>query len=134
VIAGCGDRNEGTWITPAMRRAYERLHALGWVHSVEVWEGTALVGGVYGVAIDRFFAAESKFHRAPDASKVALAELVEWLGTEGFQLLDVQLATAHLRRRDPTRGVSATSRARGGRSATRIRMTSALLVRPITAW
>jgi leucyl/phenylalanyl-tRNA--protein transferase len=97
VIAGCGDRAEGTWITPEMRRAYERLHNLGWVHSVEVWQGTELVGGVYGVAIGGFFAAESKFHRAPNASKVALAELVAWLAEEGFELLDVQLATDHLR-------------------------------------
>ena len=97
VIAGCADRAEGTWITPAMRRAYERLHGLGWVHSVEVWDGAALVGGVYGVAIGGFFAAESKFHRAPNASKVALAALVAWLNERGFQLLDVQLATDHLR-------------------------------------
>jgi leucyl/phenylalanyl-tRNA--protein transferase len=97
VIAGCADRAEGTWITPAMRRAYERLHALGWVHSVEVWQHTELVGGVYGVAIGGFFAAESKFHRAPNASKVALAELVAWLAADGFELLDVQLATDHLR-------------------------------------
>ncbi len=97
VIAGCADRTEGTWITPAMRRAYEHLHALGWVHSVEVWEGARLVGGVYGVAIGGLFAAESKFHRVPDASKVALAELVEWLGGQRFALLDVQLATDHLR-------------------------------------
>jgi leucyl/phenylalanyl-tRNA--protein transferase len=97
VIAGCGERAEGTWITPAMRRAYERLHRLGWVHSVEVWDGGGLVGGVYGVAIGGFFAAESKFHRAPNASKVALAELVAWLSERGFELLDVQLATDHLR-------------------------------------
>lgn len=97
VIAGCADRAEGTWITPEMRRAYERLHGLGWVHSVEVWRGAALVGGVYGVAIGGLFAAESKFHRAPNASKVALAELVAWLAADGFALLDVQLATDHLR-------------------------------------
>lgn len=97
VIAGCADRAEGTWITPAMRRAYERLHALGWVHSVEAWEGSTLAGGLYGVAIGGFFAAESKFHRAPDASKVALAGLVEWLAARRFRLLDVQLATDHLR-------------------------------------
>lgn len=98
VIAGCADRPEGTWITPAMRRAYEWLHALGWVHSVEVWDEVGeLVGGVYGVAIGRFFAAESKFHRVPNASKIALAALVEWLASEGFTLLDVQLATDHLR-------------------------------------
>jgi leucyl/phenylalanyl-tRNA--protein transferase len=107
VIAGCAARPEGTWITPAMRRAYERLHQLGWVHSVEVWQGDALVGGVYGVAIGGFFAAESKFHRASNASKVALAELVEWLRSEGFLLLDVQLATDHLR----TLGVVEVSRA-----------------------
>jgi leucyl/phenylalanyl-tRNA---protein transferase len=97
VIAGCGERVEGTWITPAMRLAYERLHRLGWVHSVEVWDGARLVGGVYGVAIGGFFAAESKFHRVPDASKIALAALVEWLAARGFVLLDVQLATDHLR-------------------------------------
>ncbi len=97
VVDGCADRVEGTWITPAIRRAYARLHALGWVHSVEVWDGTTLVGGLYGVAIGGFFAAESKFHRAPNASKVALAALVEWLGERRFRLLDVQLATDHLR-------------------------------------
>jgi leucyl/phenylalanyl-tRNA--protein transferase len=97
VIAGCAERVEGTWITPAMRRAYERLHALGWVHSVEAWQGSTLVGGVYGVAIGGLFAAESKFHRAPDASKVALAALVDWLVERRFHLLDVQLATDHLR-------------------------------------
>ena len=97
VMAACADRDEGTWITPAMRRAYGRLHTLGWVHSVEVWHEATLVGGVYGVAIGGFFAAESKFHRASDASKVALAELVGWLAERGFRLLDVQLATDHLR-------------------------------------
>lgn len=97
VIAGCAERSEGTWITPAMRRAYERLHAMGWVHSVEAWRGDDLVGGVYGVAIGGLFAAESKFHRATDASKIALAGLVEWLVERGFGLLDVQLPTDHLR-------------------------------------
>lgn len=97
VIAGCADRAEGTWITAAVRRAYARLHALGWVHSIEVWQDATLVGGLYGVAIGGFFAAESKFHRAPNASKIALVELVEWLSVRGFRLLDVQLATDHLR-------------------------------------
>jgi leucyl/phenylalanyl-tRNA---protein transferase len=97
VIAGCGERPEGTWITPAIRRAYLRLHELGWVHSVEVWHGERLVGGVYGVAIGGLLAAESMFHRERDASKVALAELVEWLRARGFSLLDVQLSTEHLR-------------------------------------
>jgi leucyl/phenylalanyl-tRNA--protein transferase len=64
---------------------------------VEAWEGSTLVGGIYGVTIGGLFAAESKFHRAPDASKVALAELVDWLIARRFHLLDVQLATNHLR-------------------------------------
>jgi leucyl/phenylalanyl-tRNA--protein transferase len=96
VIAACAERAEGTWISPAMIAAYSRLHELGWVHSVEAWSGDTLAGGVYGVAIGGFFAAESMFHRARDASKVALAELVDWLRRRGFTLLDVQLQTAHL--------------------------------------
>jgi leucyl/phenylalanyl-tRNA--protein transferase len=76
--------------------AYIGLHRLGWVHSVEVWKEEALVGGLYGVAIGGFFAAESMFHRATDASKVALAELVERLRSRGFELLDVQFRTPHL--------------------------------------
>ena len=97
VIDGCAaGRSEGTWITPAIRQAYLHLHDLGWVHSVEVWQDNALAGGLYGVAIGGFFAAESKFHRASDASKMALAALVEHLAHRGFRLLDVQLPTAHL--------------------------------------
>jgi leucyl/phenylalanyl-tRNA--protein transferase len=96
VIAGCAERAEGTWITPAMRLAYGSLHRLGWVHSVEAWAGDALVGGVYGIAIGGFFAAESMFHRVSDASKIALAALVDRLRTRGFTLLDVQLETPHL--------------------------------------
>lgn len=97
VIDGCASgRREGTWITPAMRAAYLVLHQLGWAHSVEVWRDDRLVGGLYGVAIGGFFAAESKFHREPDASKIALVELVEHLSARGFTLLDVQLPTAHL--------------------------------------
>lgn len=96
VIAACGDRADGTWITPAMHLAYVRLHELGWTHSVEVWDGAALAGGLYGVAIGGLFAAESMFHRARDASKIALAALVERLRAHGFSLLDVQLRTPHL--------------------------------------
>jgi leucyl/phenylalanyl-tRNA--protein transferase len=96
VIRVCAERPEGTWITPDMIDAYTRLHALGWVHSVEAWAGDTLAGGVYGVAIGGFFAAESMFHRARDASKVALAALVERLQTRGFALLDVQVLTPHL--------------------------------------
>ena len=96
VLAGCADRPEGTWITPGITHAYRRLHRLGWAHSIEVWNGERLVGGLYGVAIKGFFAAESMFHRERDASKVALAELVERLVRLEFQLLDVQFRTTHL--------------------------------------
>jgi len=96
VVRGCGERREGTWITPDMAAAYTQLHALGWAQSVEVWRGSELAGGLYGVAIGGLFAAESMFHRARDASKVALAALVAELGTAGFSLLDVQFRTPHL--------------------------------------
>jgi leucyl/phenylalanyl-tRNA---protein transferase len=96
VMEGCADRPEGTWITSSIVAAYVALHELGWAHSVEVWVDERLVGGAYGVAIGGFFAAESMFHREPDASKVALAELVEHLRGVGFRLLDVQLLTTHL--------------------------------------
>jgi len=96
VIGACADRDGGTWITPAMEAAYMRLHALGWAHSVEVWDGDGLAGGVYGVAVGGFFGAESMFHRVRDASKIALAALVERLRGRGFDLLDVQLRTPHL--------------------------------------
>jgi leucyl/phenylalanyl-tRNA--protein transferase len=98
VIAACADRGEeGTWITPALRAAYERLHALGWAHSVEVWTPAgALAGGLYGVAIGGLFAAESMFHRATDASKIALVALVQQCRAGGLELLDVQLPSPHL--------------------------------------
>ena len=98
VIAGCADRGtEETWITPALRAAYERLHALGWAHSVEVWSlDGALAGGLYGVAVGGLFAAESMFHRATDASKIALVALVQQCRAAGIELLDVQMPTAHL--------------------------------------
>ena len=98
VIAGCADRgDEETWITPALRAAYERLHALGWAHSVEVWtRDGALAGGLYGVAVGGLFAAESMFHTATDASKIALVALVQQCRATGLALLDVQMPTAHL--------------------------------------
>jgi leucyl/phenylalanyl-tRNA--protein transferase len=79
-----------------MREAYGRLHALGWAHSVEVWEAGALVGGLYGVAVGGLFAAESMFHRARDASKVALVALAQHCRAVGVMLIDVQLPTPHL--------------------------------------
>ena len=98
VVAACADRGEAaTWITPALRTAYERLHALGWAHSVEVWtpDGT-LAGGLYGVTVGGLFAAESMFHRVRDASKIALVALVQQCRTAGLVLLDVQMPSAHL--------------------------------------
>jgi leucyl/phenylalanyl-tRNA--protein transferase len=95
VMRGCRDRPEGTWITSEMLDAYVRLHRLGHAHSVEVWTGDELAGGVYGVAIGGFFAGESMFKRRRDASKVALAFLVERLREHGYELFDVQFLTGH---------------------------------------
>lgn len=98
VVAACADRpDEGTWITPEMRRAYRELHAHGTAHSVEVWDRNGdLVGGIYGVAIGRLFCGESMFHRINDASKVAMVATMRLLEDSGFVLFDVQLPTAHL--------------------------------------
>jgi len=97
VIEGCADRAEGTWISLEMLEAYERLHRLGFAHSVEAWRCEELAGGLYGVSIGGAFFGESMFHRVTDASKVALAALVDRLRDRGFALLDVQFMTEHLR-------------------------------------
>jgi leucyl/phenylalanyl-tRNA---protein transferase len=100
VIAGCGDpARPGGWINEEFRNAYRRLFDLGRAHSVEVWSADdRLAGGLYGVSVNGFFAGESMFHRAPDASKVALVALVRILTADGVtgRLLDVQWATDHL--------------------------------------
>jgi leucyl/phenylalanyl-tRNA--protein transferase len=99
VIAACGDsklRAEGTWIVREMRAAYSKLHELGLAHSVEVWRGQALVGGLYGVALGRVFYGESMFSRERDASKVALKFLCDELRRREFVLIDCQMATPHL--------------------------------------
>lgn len=97
VMRACGDpRRPHGWITDDFVHAYTRLHELGWAHSVETWLDGELVGGLYGVRIRRFFAGESMFHTATDASKVALVALVEWLRDTGGTLLDVQWNTEHL--------------------------------------
>jgi leucyl/phenylalanyl-tRNA--protein transferase len=97
VMRGCADgRRPGGWIDDEFVAAYTRLHELGWAHSVEVWAGEELVGGVYGVAVGGLFAGESMFHRATDASKVALLALVERLHAGGGVLFDVQWSTPHL--------------------------------------
>lgn len=99
VIHACADPSrEGGWIDEQIIEAYLRLHALGWVHSVETWRDGELVGGLYGVASGGLFAGESMFHRVRDASKVALLGLVEILRDEyaDQRLLDVQWRTEHL--------------------------------------
>jgi leucyl/phenylalanyl-tRNA--protein transferase len=97
VVRRCGDpRRPHGWINEDFIRAYTRLHELGWAHSVETWLDGELVGGLYGVHIERLFAGESMFHTATDASKVALVALVEQLRDAGTQLLDVQWRTDHL--------------------------------------
>lgn len=98
VMRACADRTEGTWISKAMVEAYRNLHRLGFAHSVEAWRENRLVGGLYGVAIGGGFFGESMFHRATDASKVALVGLVERLRDRGYTLLDVQFTTPHLLR------------------------------------
>jgi leucyl/phenylalanyl-tRNA--protein transferase len=100
VVEACADpRRDGRWITPEVRSAYQRLHDLGWAHSVECWRDDELVGGLYGVAVGGLFAGESMFHRETDASKAALVRLVGLLrdaGDPASRLLDVQWRTDHL--------------------------------------
>lgn len=99
-IAGCAEPQAGredTWINRRIRDLYSALHAAGHCHSVEVWDGENLVGGLYGVALGGAFFGESMFHRARDASKVALVHLVARLIAGGFVLLDTQYVTDHLR-------------------------------------
>ena len=95
VMRACGARRP-TWIDERFLRAYGELHREGKAHSVEVWVGGELAGGVYGVSLGGAFFAESKFHSVRDMSKVALAKLVERLRERGFLLLDVQYWTEHL--------------------------------------
>jgi leucyl/phenylalanyl-tRNA--protein transferase len=100
VIDGCAepkpDRNR-TWINTRIRRIYRALFERGHCHTVEVYEGAELVGGLYGVSLGRAFFGESMFHRARDASKVALVHLVARLKAGGYRLLDTQFVTEHLR-------------------------------------
>lgn len=98
VVAGCADREDGgRWINADIVAAYRQLHALGWAHSIETWQGDQLVGGLYGVSVGGLFAGESMFHLVADASKVALVRLVNDLSADGRgRLLDVQWVTPHL--------------------------------------
>ena len=95
VIRACARREE-TWINDEIVASYENLHALGHAHSVEAWQEGKLAGGLYGVAIGAAFFGESMFHRVTDASKIALAALVEQLKRQRFILLDTQWLTSHL--------------------------------------
>ncbi len=100
VIQGCAEPQRDrarTWINGRIRRIYRALHAHGHCHSVEVYDGAELVGGLYGVSLGRAFFGESMFHRARDASKIALVHLIARLRAGGFRLLDTQFVTDHLR-------------------------------------
>ncbi len=101
VIRGCaaaGNRRGNTWITPAMIAAYTEMFHQGHAHSVEVWHAGRLAGGTYGLAMGGLFAAESKFYRVRDASKVAVVRLVAHLRSRGYRLLDIQQLTPHTAR------------------------------------
>jgi len=95
VIQACARRDE-TWINEEIVASYENLHAIGHAHSVEAWQEGKLAGGLYGVAVGGGFFGESMFHRVTDASKIALAALVEQLKRQRFVLLDTQWLTPHL--------------------------------------
>lgn len=101
VLSACAEPAPGrrkTWINTEIRRIYSELFAIGNVHTVEIWRNDRLVGGLYGVALGAAFFGESMFHRDRDASKIALVHLVERLKRGGFELLDTQFITDHLKR------------------------------------
>jgi leucyl/phenylalanyl-tRNA---protein transferase len=99
VLRGCAAPRadqEGTWISPRMIAAYERLHDAGFAHSAETWMDGQLAGGLYGIAVGRAFFGESMFSRRTDASKIALVRLVRQLASWGFGIVDCQMKTTHL--------------------------------------
>ncbi len=102
VIRGCATirrkGEQGTWITEEMIDAYIRLHKAGWAHSVESWDGEELAGGLYGVMMGKAFFGESMFAKKTDASKVAFAVYTAELAQRGFELVDCQVTTEHLKR------------------------------------
>ncbi len=89
---------KGTWITEEMIKAYIRLHKAGYAHSVESWDGDELAGGFYGVIMGRAYFGESMFAKKSDASKVAFAVYAEMLAQKGFELIDCQVTTEHMKR------------------------------------
>jgi leucyl/phenylalanyl-tRNA---protein transferase len=100
VIQACAvvprEAQNGTWITAEMQEAYINLHGLGYAHSVETWFGGQLAGGLYGVSLGKCFFGESMFHLKTDASKIALATLVERLKSWDFHFIDSQMTTEHM--------------------------------------
>jgi leucyl/phenylalanyl-tRNA---protein transferase len=98
VMRACAERedDDGTWINETILECYVALHRLGIAHSVEAWQEGQLVGGLYGVHLGAAFFGESMFHRATDASKVALVELIDRMRRRSFRLLDIQWVTPHL--------------------------------------
>jgi len=100
VIRACSStkrpEQRGTWITEEMIEAYLRFHQAGFAHSVEVWAGKTLVGGLYGVCIGQVFCGESMFFREPNASKLALLHLIEHLRKQGAEWMDIQVMTPHM--------------------------------------
>jgi leucyl/phenylalanyl-tRNA--protein transferase len=100
VIEKCAEPYEDrptTWINETILDLYTRLHTMGYTHSVEAWEGAELVGGLYGVSLGAAFFGESMFSRRTNASKICLVHLVERLKAQGFELLDTQFTTEHLK-------------------------------------
>lgn len=97
VLEGCAQPRDdgGTWLTVPLQRGFTKLHHMGLAHSVEIWHGGQLVGGVYGLALGGYFSAESMFHTERDASKVALVHLMRHLQQQGFTLVDLQVLTDH---------------------------------------
>jgi leucyl/phenylalanyl-tRNA---protein transferase len=99
VIRACAEprrSQRGTWITQDMMDAFERLHGAGWAHSVEVWDGARLIGGIYGLCIGRVFFGESMFSAAPNASKIGMLALVRHMIDARMELLDCQVVSPHL--------------------------------------
>lgn len=110
ILACAGPRRDadGTWITAEMRQAYQQLYTQGWAHSVEVWDGDQLVGGLYGIAMGKLFFGESMFSHVDNASKIGFVTLVRDLAAWGFVMIDCQMQTAHLQ----SLGASSLSRER----------------------
>jgi leucyl/phenylalanyl-tRNA--protein transferase len=100
VLQGCAQQprpgQNGTWITEPLHAGYAELFKQGYAWSVEVWEGTDLIGGIYGVLIDRFCSGESMFHLRPDASKLALLHATSELRARGCEWMDIQMLTPHM--------------------------------------